>query len=596
MKKFAKLMVILMFGLFAGTAWSSNIQIFETPTIEDAPLAGHKLIKFSLSWEYSWRTIDPNNWDAAWVFVKYRRGSEHWDHMYLDPTFAPTVENNNGVAMTHEYGRSYIPQFDEQRAVGVFLFRRENGRGHIRWETITLRWDYRGTGIYNPMNAATGSNITATDEITIRVFAIEMVYVREGAFFLGSGNNLAANGEFVRADRASTIAEPFLVTSEDAISIRARPGVAGFVDDNGVLNNHAGPVRPGGLSTASNAFTGNPSTAAPQANSIGLIGEDENGIPGAFPKGYRAFYSMKYEISQGAYVDFLNTLRVDQQVQRITTCVANVYLSAATVANTRLGCKSNASDRVWIKVMKQGIIEFGMDHNQNNILNEADDGEGIAMPLNTNDLMAYLDFAGLRPMTELEYEKACRGPNDPVLNEFAWGSTFWSAAPAGWAAGTANRADERPSTPFTNSFNTGAQASVSRNGVFANDSSGRMMSGATYWGIMEMSTNLRDFTISVTNAAGRGFTGEHGDGRITPNGSQDVVGWPNYFGWGWRGSYTLVPSVGSEHTVSNRITGWWNSGVVVNNNMAGAGNSWAAGGRGVRTAHTGAGGPNSSGS
>ena len=36
---------------------------------------------------------------------------------------------------------------------------------------------------------------------------------------------------------------------------------------------------------------------------------------------------------------------------------------------------------------------------------------------------AYSDWAALRPMTELEYEKACRGTGNPVPNEYAWGNT-----------------------------------------------------------------------------------------------------------------------------------------------------------------------------
>ena len=39
------------------------------------------------------------------------------------------------------------------------------------------------------------------------------------------------------------------------------------------------------------------------------------------------------------------------------------------------------------------------------------------------NLCTYLDWAGLRPMTELEYEKICRGPSAPVAGEYAWGST-----------------------------------------------------------------------------------------------------------------------------------------------------------------------------
>ncbi len=39
-------------------------------------------------------------------------------------------------------------------------------------------------------------------------------------------------------------------------------------------------------------------------------------LPAAFPKGYAAFYIMKYEISQEQYVGFLNKLTQTQQTAR----------------------------------------------------------------------------------------------------------------------------------------------------------------------------------------------------------------------------------------------------------------------------------------
>ena len=40
------------------------------------------------------------------------------------------------------------------------------------------------------------------------------------------------------------------------------------------------------------------------------------------------------------------------------------------------------------------------------------------------DLVAYLDWAALRPMTELEYEKIARGSAEAIVpGEYAWGST-----------------------------------------------------------------------------------------------------------------------------------------------------------------------------
>ena len=590
-KHVLKLTVILMFGLFAPTAWSSNIQIFSAPTmVVDPGNANFSLVRFGLSWDYSWRTVDPNNWDAAWVFVKFRIGSGAWAHMYLDHGFTPTVSDNGGDAMTHEYGSTLVTGVngDRDRAVGVFLYRRDHGRGSIKWEDVTLRWNRAEPGIYR------GTSVLATDEVTVRVFAIEMVYVPQGPFFLGSGNqNLTLHlGEFTRADvpggalnTAANIGVPYLVESENAISVRARPNVAGFVDANGVLNNHAGPIRPGGLSTTSNIFTNN------SAQSIGLLGEGEAGIPAAFPKGFNAFYVMKYEISQGAYVDFLNTLTVDQQVARTRG------ITATSPSRTRAMQQSNASDRNWIIVVRQGIIEFGVDLNNNGIPNQVDDGENIACAINAFDLMAYLAFSGLRPMTELEFEKACRGPRDPIPGEFAWGSVFINSqgaavAVAGEAGthwfwpGTAGRANERPALLFANHIGVASQGLVTRNGAFANDSSGRMSSGATYWGIMEMSSNLWELTIGVANPSGRGFTGRHGDGRLTAGGFHNVPGWSaDHFAWGLRGgSVNELPATG-HHGISARSNAWWGvTGIL--NTMGGAGNSWNVGGRGVRTAHT----------
>ena len=46
------------------------------------------------------------------------------------------------------------------------------------------------------------------------------------------------------------------------------------------------------------------------------------------------------------------------------------------------------------------------------------------------DLLAYLDWSCLRPMTEFEYEKICRGPVYPVANEYAWGNQTYTLADA----------------------------------------------------------------------------------------------------------------------------------------------------------------------
>lgn len=541
MKKCAnKLMMTLMLGLFAGMAWASNVQITEKPELTNDPAASDKkFVKFGLSWDYSWRTVDPNNWDAVWIFVKYRVGSLAWDHMYLDGSYTPTVDNANGVSMSSAYGTTD----DKSKNVGVFLYRSANGRGSIEWTGVTLRWKYNDPGAYLGLNT-----VLPSDEITVKVFAIEMVYVPQGAFYLGSGSTMA--GEFCRADRLNGVSEPYYVENEDAIAVRARPTTQALLD--------AAPD--GGLSTVANNYAVN------SATSIGPVGD--NAIPATYPKGFSAFYCMKYEISQGAYVDFLNTLTVTQQQLR-TRAVPT------SAAGTRVMMQTNGNDRNFIKILKSGVAEYGCDLNNNGVLGEDVDGQNVACAMNSQDLMAYMDFCGLRPMTELEYEKACRGFRDPVPNEFAWGSTYFLTSAAGWAATTAGTPNESPITIGANLM-PAAQAWVTRNGSFANDSSGRVVSGATYWGIMEMSGNLYEYTINCANATARAYDGSHGDGRMAASGTHDVTGWPDYYGFGIRGgSASTTPSLGSTHAISIRNAAYWASN---------PGNSWDVGGRGVRTA------------
>ncbi len=45
--------------------------------------------------------------------------------------------------------------------------------------------------------------------------------------------------------------------------------------------------------------------------------------------------------------------------------------------------------------------------------------------------LAFAAWAGLRPMTELEFEKACRGPLKPVVDEYARGTAKVVGAEAG---------------------------------------------------------------------------------------------------------------------------------------------------------------------
>jgi hypothetical protein len=75
-----------------------------------------------------------------------------------------------------------------------------------------------------------------------------------------------------------------------------------------------------------------------------------------------------------------------------------------------------------------GPITFYMDLDEDDIPNEDNDGASIALSyVSISDMLAYLDWSGLRPMTELEFEKLCRGAYiPPIAGEYAWGSDTYN--------------------------------------------------------------------------------------------------------------------------------------------------------------------------
>ncbi|MBX3102963.1 MAG: hypothetical protein KF690_10680, partial [Bacteroidetes bacterium] len=147
------------------------------------------------------------------------------------------------------------------------------------------------------------------------------------------------------------------------------------------------------------------------------------------------------------------------------------------------------------------------------------------------DLAGYLDWAALRPVSEFEFEKACRGPMQYIPGEYAWGN---STITAGTIIGSAENGTEVFLNPGANCNYGGVTFSGSgdgcygpvRAGVFAKPTStGRVESGASYFGIMEMSGNLWEFVVPVSaNASGMSRT--FGDGSLTAAGDHNTATWP----------------------------------------------------------------------
>jgi hypothetical protein len=149
--------------------------------------------------------------------------------------------------------------------------------------------------------------------------------------------------------------------------------------------------------------------------------------------------------------------------------------------------------------------------------------------MNWADLAAYLAWAGLRPMTELEYEKSGRGNNLPVLNEFAWGNRSITSVKAIVDLGLPS---ER-TNPDANCNFASFQSGPVRNGAFATTGSGREQSGAGFYGSMELTGNLWERCVTLAVANGRSFAGSHGNGKLDANANPATnTDWPPATGLG----------------------------------------------------------------
>ena len=448
--------LLLMTGSLALHA--NNIEVTNIVLTDQNVTAGTTVIQFDLNWENSWRiSVGPANYDAAWVFAKYRVNGGTWRQTFI-----------SGIGTTP--AGATIETADN---VGAFVYRSADGNGDVFFSGLQLEWDYDA------------NNVDANAVVDVQVFAVEMVYVPEGAYRLGTGfGGIGADnevGEFsVRGTVFPTFYTSYLVGSEAAIIVGSAAGQLNYSTSSGSPGDMLGP------------------------------------IPAAFPKGFAAYYCMKYEVSQSQYVAFFNTLT---QTQRVNLDVTGVNGKGQDGELGRNGVSwedaGNASTT---------LPDVPLNY------------------VNNTTLYAYLDWAGLRPMTELEYEKAGRGTAAPVNNELAWGSASIHAMNYDYQnLGTTNEGITNPGEGIGNALYNVTNAAPSgpkRCGIFAASAltASREETGGSYYGIMELTGNLYERCISVGNPEGRAFTSTHGDGVLPFSGSHNVATWPaDNAGIGYRG-------------------------------------------------------------
>ena len=242
---------------------------------------------------------------------------------------------------------------------------------------------------------------------------------------------------------------------------------------------------------------------------------------------------MKGEISQGQWVGFFNTLTATQKSTRDMT--TGIYSDHNGKSNDGLRYRNNVS---W----SSGDATL------------PDRGSGatysaVAMNyISWADLTAYLDWSGLRPMSELEFERAGRGPYRAVSGEYAWGSTSLTQATGISNAGLPSERAQSGANAACG--NQGYVRGPLRVGSFASGGvATRIAAGAGYYGAMDLSGNLWELSGTVGNSTGRSFEGRyHGNGALDSSGNPNVSTWPGTgaTGSGLRGGCWEDPSTFSR--------------------------------------------------
>ncbi|MBF0620068.1 MAG: SUMF1/EgtB/PvdO family nonheme iron enzyme [Candidatus Omnitrophica bacterium] len=417
-------------------------------------------VYFDISWENSWK--NKINHDAAWVIVRLKDVQASSD-MRLCQLASSGLNPSGTLTGNNADIEVYVPQ----DKTGAFIRRVSNQPiGPLAAQNALITVNYDSCGF------------TENSQIQVAMFGFEMVYVPEGSFYAGDGLSVAA------LRQGASDNNPWHITSEFPINVSA-------ADAAGFYYTSAGNI--GELPTGS-VFT----------------------VPAAFPKGYAPFYMMKYELTEGQWIDFVNSLSVAARAVRDITNASHKNSDAVLSRNT-IAC--SGPSLICATQRPHRPVSF----------------------IDWQDLAAFLDWAALRPMTELEFEKAARGPYVPLAGEYAWGSKDITAADT--VSGTSEEGDESVTTPGANARFNGVmlsggdsragveyQKGMLRSGIFSTGSSNRILSGAGNYGAMDLSGNAKEMVVTLGNPDGLAFSGQQGSGYLTTlqgsEGNANVPGWP----------------------------------------------------------------------
>lgn len=636
-----KLLLFILLSSFLTTVWAGNIEITKEPTIDLLSLGYDNVttIEMSISWENSWR--DEHNWDAVYVFLKYKRSTDiSWSHVLLRDNF-------HVLSSGYTYYPAKDPAGARDKSTGLFIYRSKKGEGNST-VSLKLAWMFSNNGL---------TRDDFLNGMTIEASAIEMVYIPKGPFrpgdqfskycfqkpyrqirpewdlitpetqiHLGSWQNSnPANlnpmdddrgpdkvcnhdndprlagycGSYWLSEKVGEASITFKLAQAKPIRYVAmelyyypvsfwrvsggKPLKNGFINwtELETFSKTQAPVNSPQSYPATQAVKIDWGDKVPDAyeyykfdlkmenagvrayvrtismtdknleeltedayvidgagneivfnNTLGLNIKDNNTFTGTldanYAVGFEGFFTMKYEISQHQYVNFLNKLNVDEQKLRTI---------GDALDNLEMGDYVYGAGNHKTPVCRNGIVIGALQDNRyafacnltpggtnSKGYNEDNDGLNIACNfLSPKDMLAYAAWSGLRPLSELEYEKMGHQTIDSLTGKvpafpiggYAWGNTV-ANFPAGNSFSNVNQSDESLSSA---NVNVGGRVSGPvRVGSFRNGTNGvAQSSGASFYGVMELSGNLAE--IYYRSEPGRQLLSQdlpsHGKGYLT---------------------------------------------------------------------------------
>ncbi|MFH1232105.1 MAG: SUMF1/EgtB/PvdO family nonheme iron enzyme [Planctomycetota bacterium] len=209
------------------------------------------------------------------------------------------------------------------------------------------------------------------------------------------------------------------------------------------------------------------------------------GAGSGWPNGYTGFYLAKYEVSQQQFCDFLNTIP--------SSSAASFYSSWAYNLNGYLITNTGSSPITYTTTAPNRACNF----------------------LFWSDMVPYLSWTGLRPMTEMEYEKAARKTSVGTTNTrtYPWGDTAPSTVTGAVDGGTHVIYN-------ANYYVAGVTYAPISVGWYLSQGyapTNREYTGASY-GVADLAGNLWEYVINCAWTT----VPNNGNGTITP----PVNNWP----------------------------------------------------------------------